>query len=181
MKTLRLWPSFSRGTTRGNQYKQLNEICNSIANELGLDLWSLDGLWHVTNELGKQNTNLAFEDLEREEREFIEGKRIATSGFRIERDAKARDKCLNSKGHSCAVCGFSFLETYGELGMGFIHVHHREDLALRTEANPTDPEKDLVPVCPNCHAMLHKGAKPCRSIEELQAIIENQKLVSSQP
>ena len=31
-----------------------------------------------------------------------------------------------------------------------------------------DPENSLVPVCPNCHAMLHKG-KLC--IEELRKIL----------
>ena len=33
-----------------------------------------------------------------------------------------------------------------------------------------EPENGLVPVCPNCHAMLHKGKL---SIEELRKILSN--------
>jgi predicted HNH restriction endonuclease len=180
MKMLQLWPAFPRGTSKGNQYQILNDLCIGIAKSIEVDLWSLDGLWHIANEIGRQNTNLTFEGLEQDERDFLEGKKVQTTGFRIERNTKAREKCLSKKGHSCAVCGFNFFTTFGELGMGFIHVHHCEDLALRTEERSTDPEKELVPVCPNCHAMLHKGAKPCRSIEELKSIIETQKVATSQ-
>jgi 5-methylcytosine-specific restriction protein A len=36
-----------------------------------------------------------------------------------------------------------------------------------------DPQKDLLPVCPNCHAMLHwkRGNDP-RTVEELMKIMQ---------
>ena len=33
-------------------------------------------------------------------------------------------------------------------------------------------EKDLFPVCPNCHAMLHRRKESILSIEELKQIIQ---------
>jgi 5-methylcytosine-specific restriction protein A len=41
---------------------------------------------------------------------------------------------------------------------GYIHVHH---LKLVSQGpRKIDPKKDLVPVCPNCHAMLHTRIPP---------------------
>jgi hypothetical protein len=35
-----------------------------------------------------------------------------------------------------------------------------------------DPIKDLRPVCPNCHSMLHQRKKPCFTIAELRVILK---------
>jgi 5-methylcytosine-specific restriction protein A len=56
---------------------------------------------------------------------------------------------------------------YGEIGKNFIHVHHVKPLSEIDEQYKINPIKDLRPVCPNCHAMLHKR-KPAYSIEEIQ-------------
>jgi predicted HNH restriction endonuclease len=69
------------------------------------------------------------------------------------------------------VCGFSFGAIYGELGTGFIHVHHLVPLALIKQGYEVDPIKDLRPVCPNCHAMLHKRTPPF-SINELASALK---------
>jgi len=74
-----------------------------------------------------------------------------------ERDPKARKACLDLHGYDCKVCGFNFLETYGERGRDFVHVHHIVPLATIGKSYKVNPAKDLVPVCPNCHAMLHRG------------------------
>ena len=63
--------------------------------------------------------------------------------------------------------GFDFGEVYGELGEGFIHVHHLLDLSTIGEEYEVDPIKDLHPVCPNCHAMLHREV-PAMSIKKLR-------------
>ncbi|MEW5967974.1 MAG: HNH endonuclease [Pseudomonadota bacterium] len=47
-----------------------------------------------------------------------------------------------------------------------MHVHHLKPLALTDGAYELDPIADLRPVCPNCHAMLHRGENVL-SIEEL--------------
>ena len=70
---------------------------------------------------------------------------------RYERDQKERKKCIAEKGLNCYVCGMNFKDVYGEIGQGFIHVHHIEFLSM----NGKDVSENLIPVCPNCHAMLH--------------------------
>ena len=71
------------------------------------------------------------------------------------------------------MCGFDFERVYGKIGGGFIHIHHLVPMNMRASAKPyeIDPINDLVPVCPNCHAMLHKQNPPY-TIEELRAIIK---------
>jgi len=90
-----------------------------------------------------------------------------------ERNSKARLECIDEYGYVCAVCSFNFESFYGTLGSGFIHVHHLVDIATTDQEYTVDPIKDLRPVCPNCHAMLHKE-KPAMSIEKLKSIIAEQ-------
>lgn len=88
-----------------------------------------------------------------------------------ERDGKARDACLAHHGRSCKACGFDFGGFYGEHGRGFIHVHHLKPLSEIGEAYEVNPKTDLVPLCPNCHAMIHRGREAPLSLEALREII----------
>ena len=101
--------------------------------------------------------------------EFLEGatKRVVVNAY--ERDPKARSACLLHYGYSCVVCGFNFGDNFGEIGNDFIHVHHIEPISKVKGARKIDPVTDLRPVCPNCHAMLHRSDPPF-TIEELIAI-----------
>lgn len=83
-----------------------------------------------------------------------------------ERDRGARLKCIGHWGWKCFVCQFDFASIYGDLGEGFIHVHHLKPLSEIGEAYMLDPVADLRPVCPNCHAMLHRRT-PAITIETL--------------
>ena len=74
-----------------------------------------------------------------------------------ERNRAARRACLAIHGHACLLCGFDFENEYGEIGAGFIHVHHIEPVASRGR-RVVDPKSDLIPVCPNCHAMIHRDS-----------------------
>lgn len=85
-----------------------------------------------------------------------------------ERNPTARKRCIEHYGAVCSVCRFGFEKEYGEIGKGFIHVHHLVRLADIGNTYEVDPIKDLRPVCPNCHAMLHSGAEML-TIEELQS------------
>jgi 5-methylcytosine-specific restriction protein A len=76
---------------------------------------------------------------------------------RYERSPEARALCIAKHGSDCAVCGFNFEKRYGEIGRGYIHVHHLVPLASIGKMYRIDPIADLRPVCPNCHAMLHRG------------------------
>lgn len=101
---------------------------------------------------------------------FSEGSKKQVTVNAYERDQEARARCIEKWGHSCSVCGFHFQYFYGELGKGYIHVHHLKPLAEIGEEYKVDPIVDLRPVCPNCHAMLHRR-KPVLSIEELKSLV----------
>lgn len=45
MEALGLWPKFDRGEPLGKRYEKVNDVMLSVAKELGVDLWTLDGLW----------------------------------------------------------------------------------------------------------------------------------------
>ena len=94
---------------------------------------------------------------------------------RYERNREAREKCIAAHGCKCAACGMDFEKVYGEIGRGFIHVHHIVPLSSIGEEYELDPINDLIPVCPNCHAMLHRHDPPL-IVEELRnAIMGNKK------
>jgi 5-methylcytosine-specific restriction enzyme A len=89
---------------------------------------------------------------------------------RHERSHINRAACIEIHGIRCKVCEFDFGALYGEIGKGFIEVHHIEPVSEIEAGTIVDPAKDLVPVCPNCHAMLHRR-KPPYSIDELRSIL----------
>ncbi len=101
---------------------------------------------------------------------YIEG---ATKQINVnvhERNSVARMKCIEYYGVSCIICGFNFEEIYGSVGKEFIHVHHLIELREINEEYEVDPIEDLRPICPNCHAIVHKR-KPAYSIKEMNRII----------
>jgi len=85
-----------------------------------------------------------------------------------ERNPVARLRCIQHYGTRCGVCEVEFEARYGDVGKGFIHVHHLRSIATAKRSYQVDPVKDLRPVCPNCHAMLHRKEPPF-TIEELRA------------
>lgn len=98
--------------------------------------------------------------------EYAEGKTKRVLVNNYERNPIARKKCIEQYGYKCQVCEFDFKEKFGEIGKDFIHVHHKIDISTIGNEYSVNPISDLVPVCPNCHSMLHKR-KPAYSIEEL--------------
>lgn len=91
---------------------------------------------------------------------YTEGKSYITETTRYERNPLNRRLCIASKGTTCSICGFNFSVTYGNIGSGYIEVHHIEPLSMLEEEKVLDPIKDLIPVCSNCHSMLHKRRPP---------------------
>ena len=103
---------------------------------------------------------------------FFEGIKRQVTVNSYERDHKARLQCIKIHGTACSVCGIDFEKMYGELGKGFIHVHHIVPIHSIGQGYKVNPATDLVPVCPNCHAMLHRGMNgEARSIEDLKSLI----------
>ncbi len=94
---------------------------------------------------------------------------------KYERNPVARQKCIEFYGneYKCVICGINFEKVYGDIGKGFIHVHHLIPLNEIGEEYIIDPKKDLIPVCPNCHAMLHRKIDGhYMSVERLMKVIE---------
>lgn len=87
-----------------------------------------------------------------------------------ERSAAARQRCIEHYGACCSVCNFDFASMYGEVGTGYIHVHHVQPLASVGRHYEVDPVEDLRPVCPNCHAIIHRRTPPY-TIAEMQILL----------
>lgn len=85
-----------------------------------------------------------------------EGLRMTVTVDRYERSLAARNRCIKENGCYCHVCHLDFEKTYGELGKGFIHVHHIKPLSEIGSEYVVDYKNDLIPLCPNCHAMIHR-------------------------
>lgn len=102
---------------------------------------------------------------------FMEGKSKEVTQTRYERNPQARKTCLKHHGYSCQICKFNFEKTFGEIGKGFIHVHHINAIAGFGKEYEIDPKNDLIPVCPNCHAMIH-SKRPAFIIDEIKDIIK---------
>ncbi len=102
---------------------------------------------------------------------YVEGAVRSVTVNAYERNPQARQACVDHYGFDCAVCGFNFANAYGTIGEGFIHVHHLADIAKVGHEYQVDPVKDLRPVCPNCHAMLHTS-KPSMSIAKLKTLLK---------
>lgn len=97
----------------------------------------------------------------RSEVEYFEGHPLEVRQTRYERDPKARAECLvfyNS--YECQACRLDFEKTYGVIGRQFIHVHHLKPLSILGTRHKVNPETDLLPLCPNCHAMIHRMPEP---------------------
>lgn len=99
-------------------------------------------------------------DIEIEIRGFCEGDSQRVLATKYERDQRNRALCIKAKGCRCSICGFDFEEAYGILGKDFIHVHHIVPISEIGSGYIVDPINDLIPVCPNCHAMLHRVDPP---------------------
>ena len=91
---------------------------------------------------------------------YTEGTSRTVSINAYERNPKARAACIRHYGSTCIVCGFNFQNFYGEIGKGIIHVHHLIPLSEIKGTYDLDPIKELVPVCPNCHAIIHSTQPP---------------------
>lgn len=102
-----------------------------------------------------------------------EGRLVESNYQRRIRSAENRKMAIEKHGKKCFVCGFNFEQTYGELGKDFIEIHHLIPLCETTEEILINPEKDLIPLCANCHRMIHRLGTEM-SLDELKSIWSSQ-------
>lgn len=104
---------------------------------------------------------------------FPEGLRRTIQVNAYERNPRAREACIRHHGVRCKVCGVSLEEEYGEAARGLIHVHHLTPLSDLDERRDVNPIEDLVPVCPNCHAVMHRREPPY-TVEDLKGFLQKE-------
>lgn len=128
---------------------------------------------YINSNLNDSNLNDIFPDTIDEIVDAYEGiiKQVIVNKY--ERSTIARSKCIEYHGSRCKICEIFFADKYGNIGEGFIHVHHLIPIHSIGKEYRIDYKNDLIPVCPNCHAMLHKKLdERLLSVEELQNIVK---------
>lgn len=100
-----------------------------------------------------------------------EGSKTSYFGTRYERRKDLRVKAIAIHGLGCKACGFDFEQAYGDHAKGFIHVHHVVPISDFGGEKAVNPETDLVTLCANCHAMVHRRRDMTLSLGELKSML----------
>ncbi|WP_288882967.1 DUF3427 domain-containing protein [Pedobacter panaciterrae] len=127
--------------------------------------------WSLRMELHNRPETIP-EEIPVEDKILWEGNSQKIRVNKYERNPQARKDCVEHYGYLCQVCKFDFKKEYGEIGREFIHVHHLTPISGIKKGYIIDPIKDLRPVCPNCHAIIHKR-NPCFTIAEVLLLLNN--------
>jgi predicted HNH restriction endonuclease len=117
---------------------------------------------HIDSIISRQNKLTAFY--------FIEGRKSRIENTHYERNIKARKKCIEHFGCVCKICGFNFYEVYGEIGKEYIEVHHLIPIHHKNSEYCVNPLVELIPVCSNCHSIIHRKNPPFNE-DEMASII----------
>lgn len=104
-------------------------------------------------------------DPEAEQLGETEGSVSHVVSTRYERSPLNRFRCMEYYGTSCWICDSNFEDIYGPIGQGFIEVHHRIPVSEIGPNYSIDPKRDLIPLCSNCHSMVHRRKPPYTPVE----------------
>ena len=85
-----------------------------------------------------------------------------------ERNVNNRKMAIEYHGNACKICNFRTDKKYGKEHKDIIEVHHVIPVSEMGQGYVVDPHTDLVPLCPNCHSLVHKK-KPPFTIEEIRS------------
>ena len=100
-------------------------------------------------------------------------KDIITTEENLTNKERIKKECIDYYGAICDICGFDYGYTYGESYESEIEVHnttgYKDDKDEILE--DSDPIKDLIPICRNCHHILH-NSKQAVSIDKLREMIK---------
>ena len=99
-----------------------------------------------------------------------EGAKKIVEVNKYERSPVNRARCLDHHGFDCAACKNNFLNIYGPIGEEYIEVHHIIKVSDMGAGYIVDPINDLVPLCSNCHSMIHRRDPPL-SVEYLKELL----------
>lgn len=106
-------------------------------------------------------------------KEYAESKRLSAERYFFSRNPTLRRDAISYYKTTCQVCGFNFGQSYGELGEGYIEVHHLDPLSERTEKEWTQELRtsldQVAVVCANCHRIIHRK-RPALTLCELKKL-----------
>lgn len=114
------------------------------------------------------------DEIDSEFQSFPEGTKKQKFVTYYERIPENREAAIRIHGCTCFGCEFNFEKTYGSHGAGFIHIHHTKPISEFETPRTVDPATELIPLCPNCHAMVHRNRAKTLDLDELRAIIHGQ-------
>lgn len=101
----------------------------------------------------------------------VEGNKTLRYVTTYERDPRYRRQALAIHGTRCKACDVDMGEKYGTYAEGLIHVHHVVPVSTYDAPRKIDPGKELVPVCPNCHAVIHRKKATTLSIADVRRLL----------
>lgn len=161
-------------------YKEsLEKVLETVPEEYENDFyrgyhWNCEVIERIRN-ASKHEINWDEETVQEETAGTTEGKRTVYYTTKYERSSKNREAAIRIHGTKCMICGFDFGQKYGELGKGYIEVHHIKPLATLEQEVVINPETDLICVCANCHRMLYRFKNYIVTVEELKYIVDDNK------
>lgn len=157
----------------------LDEHPSGVLAELTVSRGQGNKLFMVTEEQWRRLEALARAEqdgplVEEDDESFLEGKIQYRRHRSRERSARLRKRVLElalAKGPilACQACGMDFQTRYGDVGKGYIEVHHAVPVSSMTEGSKTRPE-DMVLLCANCHRMVHRK-RPWLTVEALASLV----------
>ena len=108
-----------------------------------------------------------------------EGARSQAQRTVYERSRRLRDAAIEYYAFQgklqCEVCDFSFEKTYGDLGSGFIEIHHKKSIFClegeSIEQTIAEAIRDVAALCANCHRMVHRKRNAVLSVEDLRSLV----------
>lgn len=103
---------------------------------------------------------------------ILEGNKKIIQHVVYERSPENRRQAIALHGTKCKICGIDLDLIYGkDISRGYIEIHHINELCNGTQS--VNPLEDLIPLCPNCHRMLHRKKKDNVTIEELKERVKS--------
>jgi len=160
-----------------NEYKSLFFKLEEFVQKIGKKLNASIEIYIPKNDIHMYKEQNKYEFIYSEdERKYFEGKMSESTRNISKRNSEARKKCLNyyfpsGEHYNCKICKFDFQEKYGE---NYIEVHHiisHTKKSRKEGEHEIDPIKDLIPICSNCHSIIHKSNI---SIDEMKKRIKKQ-------
>lgn len=109
--------------------------------------------------------------------ETIQQSEIVQEETKVKEESKQLTKeqikaeCIDYYGAICDICGFDYGYTYGEAYEMAIEVHNTKEESVEEILPHTHPIEDLVPICHNCHHILHTH-RPALTIEQMRQMIK---------